>query len=144
MITKKNIFYFLQFVLGSLLTFLGMYLIIFPNFALHDATSYHKVEYALLLLYLPAFVFHIVAYTLMNACHEHGITRRKRLHSILFITLFLVFLLSIGLTYLIFEKFPLAFCIYYACAVLFSGYLIYLTIKTFYKKPVVQSSLQHS
>ena len=130
MLTKKNIFYFIQFVVGCLLTFLGMYLIIFPNFE-YQILRYHKLEYTLLLLYIPTFIFHIIGYVVLNACQEDGITKRKKNLAIIFITLFLVFLLAIGFTYLVFKKFPIAFSICYAFTILFAVYLIYLTIKTF-------------
>ena len=136
MLTKKNFLYFIQFLLGSLITFIGMYLIIFPNFKIPnfenaEFISYSKLEYALLLLYVPTFIFHIISYTLMNSCQENGISKAKRSISILFIILFAVFLLAIGCTYLIYKHFPLAFIIYMIFTLLFIGYLIYITIKTF-------------
>ncbi len=77
MLNKKNILYFIQFVAGCLLTFLGMYLIIFPNFQ-QENLPYNKIEYTLLLLYLPTFIFHIIGYVVLNACQEDSITKRKK------------------------------------------------------------------
>ncbi len=133
MLNKKNILYFIQFVAGCLLTFLGMYLIIFPNFQ-QENLPYNKIEYTLLLLYLPTFIFHIIGYVVLNACQEDSITKRKKNLGIISITLFIGFLVVLGLIYLILKKFPLAFSIYFAFTLLFVGYLIYLTIKTFTDK----------
>ena len=136
MLTKKNILYFIQFLIGSLITFIGMYLIIFPDFKTPDfekaeLIAYTKIDYTVLLLYIPTFVFHIISYTLMNACQENGVTKRKKILSILFVILFATFLLTIGCIYLFSKQFPIAFVIYMIFTLLFVGYLIYLTVKTF-------------
>lgn len=134
MLTKKNIFYFIQFFVGTLITFMGMYLIIFPDFYCADfVVRYSKVEYTLLLLYLPTFILHIIAYVFMNACQETGISKRKKNASIVFVILYCIAITTLGLVYLIYKKFPIAYTIYMVFTLLFVGYLLFLTVKTFNK-----------